>query len=102
MEQISREELAKKCNDYFQIEVDDVNRTLALVTEAAPGIQAEVCDRRCLRLYGIKEGAWLNQLLIERHIQVFSSGFHHMDLEEYFLNRMDGARTAEEGGRKNV
>ena len=102
VEQISREELAKKCNDYFQIEVDDVNRTLALVTEAAPGIQAEVCDRRCLRLYGIKEGAWLNQLLIERHIQVFSSGFHHMDLEEYFLNRMDGARTAEEGGRKNV
>lgn len=102
VEQVSREELEKKCKDYFQIEVDDVSRTLALVTEAAPGIQAEVCDKRCLRLYDIKEGAWLNQLLIENRIQVFSSGFHHMDLEEYFLNRMDGGRAAEEGGKKNV
>ena len=90
VEQISRESLEQKCKSYFQIEVDDINHALPLITEHASGIRAEVYDNRTLRLYDLTEGAWLNQLLVEHHIQVYSSGFHHMDLEEYFLDRMDG------------
>ena len=58
-------------------------------------------DARTIRLYGLQEGAWLNQLLIENHVQVYSSGFHHMDLEEYFLARMDG-QTMGKGEGKNA
>ena len=97
MEQITREELEQKCVDYFQIEVDDVNRTLPLITENMPGIQTEVCDNATIRLYGLKEASGLNQLLIKSGIQVYSAGFHHMDLEDYFLARMDGIRHEENG-----
>lgn len=110
VEQIDRESLERNCKDYFQIEVDNSKRALPLILEHAKSasghtdsisehtqgalaqatdIQVEVMDNGQIRLYGLKDGAWLNQLLIENRIQVYSSGFHHMDLEEYFLNRMD-------------
>lgn len=92
VEQLTREELEEKCQDYFQIEVKDVKRALALLNEAFPNVQAEVLDTRSIRLYGVGNSAGVNQILIENQIQVYASGFHHMDLEEYFLNRMEGGR----------
>ena len=100
IEQPSREELEKKCADYFQVEVEEAKRALPLIAEQAPGVQAEVFDSRTIRLYGLKEGAWLNRLLAENQIAVYASGFHHMDLEEYFLCRMDGEK--ERGGENHV
>lgn len=102
VEQISREELENSCRDYFQIEVDDSRRAMPLIAEHAPGIQTEVCENGRIRLYGLADGAWLNQLLIENHVQIYSSGFHRMDLEEYFLNRMDAAVVSGKGGEKNA
>lgn len=92
VEQISREELEKNCADYFLVEVDDVKRALPAITERMPGVQAEVCDNRSIRLYGVKDGSALNQLLMENQVRIYTSGFHHMDLEEYFLARMDKAQ----------
>ena len=89
IEQVSRESLEKKCKDYFQIEVDDTKRALSIVMEHEPGIQAEVCDKHIIRFYHIKDGAGLNRILLENGLKLYASGFHHMDLEEYFLNRMD-------------
>lgn len=92
IEQITSEALEEKCMDYFQIEVDDVSRALVLIREAFPKARAEVSDSRVLRVYGLSEGAGLIRLLVEKQIQVYASGFHHMDLEEYFLSRMEGGR----------
>lgn len=89
IEQVSRESLEKKCKDYFQIEVDDTKRALSIVMEHEPGIQAEVCDKHIIRFYHIKDGAGLNRILLENGLKLYASGFHHMDLKEYFLNRMD-------------
>ncbi|MCM1039061.1 MAG: ABC transporter ATP-binding protein [Ruminococcus sp.] len=102
VEQISRENLEKKCMDYFQIEVDNTKRALSLIMEQKPGIQAEVCDDHIIRLYEVKEGVELNKLLFENRIQIYSSGFHHMDLEEYFLKRMDHMESGEKGEINNV
>ncbi len=88
MEQITRGELEEKCQDYFQVEVADVRRALPLIQESFPGIQAEVSDTRIIRIYGTMEGADLNRKLAENQVPVYASGFHHMDLEEYFLERM--------------
>lgn len=88
MEQITRSELEEKCQDYFQVEVADVRRALPLIQEAFPQVQAEVFDARIIRIYGLSEGAELNQKLAENRVPVYASGFHHMDLEEYFLERM--------------
>lgn len=92
IEQLTREELEEKCQDYFQIEVQDMGRALALIQETFPEVQTEVSDSRTIRLFGAVDGAGVNQLLIESQISVYASGFHHMDLEEYFLNRMEGGR----------
>lgn len=88
IEQISREELEEKCQDYFRIEVQDVQRALVMIQETFPDVQAEVSDARSIRLYGVQDGAEVNQMLIENRVSVYESGFHHMDLEEYFLERM--------------
>lgn len=93
VEQIDRETLERKCADYYLIEVDNVKRALPMITESMPDILTEVCDNQSIRLFGLKDGAGLNRLLIENEVQVYSSGFHHMDLEEYFLSRMDGTDT---------
>lgn len=92
IEQIYREELEEKCLDYFQVEVDDVRRALVFIQEAFPQAQAEVSDGRRIRVYGLTEGAGVIQMLVENQTQVYASGFHHMELEEYFLSRMEGGR----------
>lgn len=102
VEQISREALDEKCKDYFQVEVDDINRAFTLIAEHAPQIEAEVFDRRTIRLYGIEDGAWLNSLLAANKVQLYSSGFKHLDLEEYFLDRMDGLQADAKGGKENA
>lgn len=93
IEQLTREELEEKCQDYFQIEVQDVQRALPLIQETFPGLLPEVFDRRSIRIYGVEDGAALNRMLVENEVPVYASGFHHMDLEEYFLNRMEGGKS---------
>lgn len=88
MEQITHSELEEKCQDYFQVEVADVRRALPVIQEAFPQVQAEVFDARTIRIYGLSDGAELNQKLAESQVPVYASGFHHMDLEEYFLERI--------------
>lgn len=90
IEQITREELEEKCQDYFQIEVQDVRRALVIIQEKFPEARAEVWNSRVIRIHGLQNGAGVNQTLVENQIQVHASGFHHMDLEEYFLERMEG------------
>ena len=92
IEQITSEALEEKCMDYFQIEADDVSRALVLIGEAFPKVRAEVADSRLVRVYGLSEGAGLIRLLVEKQVEVYASGFHHMDLEEYFISRMEGGR----------
>lgn len=97
VEQLEREELERRCEDYFRIRVDDIHRALALIQESMTKIRVEAEDNRTLHLYGLQEGSAVNQLLIENRVQVYESGFHHMDLEEYFLARMDGGQATEKG-----
>ncbi len=88
MEQITRSELEEKCQDYFQVEVADVRRALPVIQETFPQVQAEVSDARTIRIYGLSEGVEVNRKLAENRVPVYASGFHHIDLEEYFLERM--------------
>lgn len=88
VEQITHSELEDKCQDYFQVEVEDVRRALPVIQEAFPQVHAEVFDTRNIRIYGLSDGAELNRKLAEGQVPVYASGFHHMDLEEYFLKHI--------------
>lgn len=90
IEQISQEELNEKCQDYFQVEVENVQRALPAIQEAYTDVQIEVFDSRTIRVYGLKETAGLNGLLAKKQIPVYACGVHSMDLEEYFFDRMEG------------
>ena len=90
IEQISREKLEEKCRDYFQLEVDNVDRALPVISENLRDAGVEVYDNQTLRIYGFTDSAWLIQLLVTNQVQVYSSGFHHMNLEEYLLDKMEG------------
>lgn len=92
VEQITHEKLEEKCQDYFQVEVQDVRRAFPLIQETFPGMGAEVSDNRTIRIYGLTEGVELNRILAREKIPVYASGFHRMDLEEYFLVRTEGGR----------
>ncbi|MCI9068878.1 MAG: ATP-binding cassette domain-containing protein [Lachnospiraceae bacterium] len=94
IEQITGEELEEKCRDYFQIRTRDVLRALPVLEEAFPGVLTEVVAQ-AIRIYGIEDGAKINRVLVENGVSVCASGFHRMDLEDYFLDRM-------EGGSRNV
>lgn len=98
IEQISRSELEEKCQDYFQVEVADVRRALPVIQENFSRTCAQVSDSRTIRIYGLEDGAELNRKLAESRVPVYASGFHHMDLEEYFLERIG----EKEGGASNV
>ncbi|MCX4315166.1 MAG: ATP-binding cassette domain-containing protein [Lachnospiraceae bacterium] len=89
-EQVTREELEEKCQNYYQVEVHDVQRALPVIGEYFPKVQAEVFDARTIRIYGSIDGSKLNQHLVEQQISVYASGFHHMDLEDYFLDYVGG------------
>ncbi len=90
VEQVTREELEEKCQDYYQVEVQDVKRALPLIQENFPNVQAEVFDLQTIRVYGLADGSRLNQCLVEQQIPVYASGFHRMDLEDYFLDYIGG------------
>ena len=74
------------------MEVEDARRALPLIQESFSQVQAEVYDSRTIRIYGLAEGVLVNQKLAENRVPVYSSGFHHMDLEEYFLECMEGGK----------
>lgn len=95
VEQVSKEKLEEKCRDYFQLEVDNVERALPIISENVKNAAVEVHDNQTLRIYGFTDSAWLIQLLVTNQVQIYASGFHHMNLEEYFLDKMEGgARNA--------
>lgn len=90
IEQISQEELIEKCQDYFQVEVENVQRALPAIQEAYGNVQLEVFDSRTIRVYGLLDTAGVNRVLAEKQIPVYACGVHSMDLEEYFFDRMEG------------
>lgn len=91
-EQVSKEQLEEKCKDYFQLEVDSVERAVPILSEHIKDTAIEVYDNQTLRLYDLTDSAWIIQLLVGQQIQVYSSGFHQMNLEDYFLDKMEGGR----------
>ncbi|MDC7287028.1 ABC transporter ATP-binding protein [Blautia schinkii] len=92
IQQISRKKLEAKCRDYIQLKVDNTDRTAALLAENFPDLHFEAADRNQLHVYDFADPAPLTTLLVTNGIQVHSCSLHQMDLEQYFLELMEGGR----------
>lgn len=58
-----------------------MRHALVMIQETFPDVRAEVSDNQSIRIYGLKDGAGVNQMLVKNHIAVHASEFHHMDME---------------------
>lgn len=90
IQQISRKKLEEKCRDYIELKVDNADRTAALLSENFPGLHFEAADRNQLHVYDFADPAPLTTLLVTNGIRVHSCSLHQMDLEQYFLELMEG------------
>lgn len=88
--QVSSHKLEEQCRDYLDLKVDDADRTAALISEYYPEAVYEVFGRNQLHVFDFQESAPLVTLLVQNGIGVHSSSLHRMDLEEYFLDLMEG------------
>lgn len=90
IQQISRGKLEEKCRDYLELKVDNADRTAAILSEFYPDIHYEVSDLNQLQVFDFTEPALLMSLLVKNGILVHSCSLHQMDLEQYFLELMEG------------
>lgn len=90
IQQISRKKLEERCRDYLEVQVDNTDRTAALLSENYPSAHYEVMDGKQIQVYDFTDSASLTALLVTKGIQVYSCSLHQMDLEQYFLELMEG------------
>lgn len=90
IQQISRKQLEEKCRDYLELKVDNGDRTAALLSEHYPSLHYEAADRHRIHVFDFSEPALLTELLVKNGISVYSCSLHQLDLEQYFLELMEG------------
>lgn len=90
IQQITKQELEERCRDYLHLEVDDTERTSAVLSETFPTLTFEVFDRNQIHIFNFADTASLTSLLVQNGIAVNTCMLHQMNLEEYFLNLMEG------------
>jgi ABC-2 type transport system ATP-binding protein len=74
------------------LQVGDTNGAAAVLEENLPGVDYEIFSGDTMHVYGIQDSGLLTNLMVEHKIEVRSIRFHSMDLEEYFLNLMEGGK----------
>lgn len=90
IQQVTKEELSNQCRDYLHLEVNNADKTAAILSETYPGLHYEVYDKQQIHIYDFTDIASLTTLLVQNSISVNACMLHHMDLEEYFLHLMEG------------
>lgn len=92
IQQVTRDELQEQCREYILLQVDNANIAASVLEENLPGVEYEIFSGDTIHIYGIQDSALLTNLMVEHKIEVRSIHFHSMDLEEYFLNLMEGGK----------
>lgn len=88
--QLSQEELDEECRDYLMLEVEQTEQACAMLSEKLPQISYEVFGQHQIRLYDMIDSGAVTTLLVQNGITVNTCSLHQTDLEQYFLNVMEG------------
>lgn len=88
--QLSKSKLDEECKDYLEVKVDNMDKTSAVFAEHFPEIHFEVMDKNCMHIFSFTKSALLTSLLVQNEIQVYACSLHQIDLEQYFLDLMEG------------
>lgn len=94
VEQITAEALEQKCADYLHLRTDQPQKAAALLEQELGLRRYEVHPEGVLRIYDAVDAKSVGQLLAQSGIAVEELILHRQDLEDYFLERMGGAKHA--------
>ena len=90
-EQITADELAKKCADYLYLRTNEPQKAAALLERKFRLSRWEMQPEGEMRIYDTIDARAVGQALAEAGVAVEEMGLHRQDLESYFLSRMGGA-----------
>lgn len=88
--QMSKESLEEQCRDYLLVEVEQTEKAAAILSETLPETTYEVFARGQIHIYDYLDSGQITTLLVQNGITVLSCGLHRIDLEQYFLDLMEG------------
>lgn len=90
LQEITREELEKICQDYIHIDVDDAAKASVVIERMFCGHNYKVVDKQSIRIYDMLDTGLLMNALVAQGIQIFSCYIHKQDLEHYYVEMMEG------------
>ncbi len=91
LEQISTEDLLKKCGVYLDIEVNQPKEMCRLLEKELQFNNYKVYPNQHIHLYeGIEEGKRICELAVAHHIGILGIAKQSMNLEKYYMNIVEG------------
>lgn len=89
IEEISAEELDKKCINKLKICVDNSEKGYRLLKDNISGISCEIVDDHMIYVFShMDKSSLINRILVENHIDVSVFEIESDGLENYFLERI--------------
>lgn len=88
--QMTKDELEDQCRDYLLVEVDHAEKAAAILAEKLPDAPYKVFAQGRIHIYDYLDSGQVTTLLVQNGITVLSCGLHQIDLEQYFLDLMEG------------
>lgn len=90
IQEITRLELKKRCQDYVHIQVDDPAKASVVIERYFLNANYRVVDAHSIHIYDTIDTGLLTNTLVQAGIQVSSCYIHKQDLENYFVELMEG------------
>lgn len=92
IEVISKQDLLQQCEERVEIEVDEVGAAIPVLEQQLQIANYKVLDNRTLYVYDHHvENSQINDALVKGGVPVHSIYKHKQSLEQYFLERTEGA-----------
>jgi len=89
IEEISAEDLDKKCKKYLRIETNDARQAAEVIKEQLCYKDIEICSDKELKIYECSSKSEIvTKLLFESNLSVTSVSQQNDDLENYYINLM--------------
>ncbi|KRK79717.1 ATP-binding cassette domain-containing protein [Companilactobacillus nodensis] len=90
VQELSKEELLQKSQQYIEIRVNDLERAVTILDEMGIG-DYEVSNKDEIRIYSdLEQVAQINKQLVMNNIDVYKIGTANQKLEDYFMNITGG------------
>lgn len=90
LEEISAQELQKKCQNYLSIQVDNVQKALPILEEKLHIEKYQVHEDNEIWIFENVDSKTINQTLALNNVLISSISYKNQDLENYFLDKIGG------------